>query len=86
MILQFSKAMLALIEIEAPADTHRHVLKDLAAAEVSLYVRQTPQIKWDEFKVELHGWINYDEENSIWSIPMLVIDGKVVILKEEAST
>lgn len=78
MIKQFSKAMLALIEVEAPADTHRKVLKDMAAAQVSRYIRQTPQIKWEEFKIELHGWINYNEESSIWSIPMLVVDGKVI--------
>lgn len=75
--------MLALIEIEAPANIHKAVLRDAAAAQISQYVRQTPQIKWAEFKVELHGWINYDEENSIWSIPMLVVDGKVVGLTEE---
>ena len=80
MITKFSKAMLAFIEINAPADTHRHILKDLAAAEISQYVRQVPQIMWEEFKVELHGWINFDEETSKWSIPMLVIDGRMVDL------
>ncbi len=70
--------MLTLIEIEAPADTHRKVLKDTAAAQVSQFVRQTSQIKWEAFRVELHGWINYDEETSIWSIPLLVIDGKMI--------
>ncbi len=81
MITQFSKAMLATIEIKAPADTHRKVLKDMAAAEISQYVKQTSQIMWEEFKVELHGWINYDDETSVWSIPMLVVDGKVVDLR-----
>lgn len=76
--------MLAIIEIEAPADTHRKVLKDTAAAQISQYVRQTPQIKWEKFKIELHGWINYDEETSIWSIPMLVVDGKVVGLTDKS--
>ncbi len=83
MITQFSKAMLTIVEVEAPADIHRQVLRDMAAAQVSQFVRQTPQIKWEEFKIELHGWINFEEERSIWAIPMLVVDGKVVGLTEE---